>query len=322
MQLDFWTVFGNIVMLLALGIPGYFLVKRKMVPSNAITTLIQLLLYVTLPFLVIKGFLMKEYDPSLLPNLGWALLFALIAHFLWLGMAMVIFPAKGTHQREHRVDQFAVMFTNATFIGIPIIMSLFATHPEALLYISMFVIVFNALMWTLGCYVLTGEKRYMNVKKIIFNPPTLALFVALPLFFFKVPIDLNGVVFKGISFLGDMTAPLSMIILGMRYADLPPLSVFMGVRTYLVSFLRLIVSPILLFFVMILFTRDATLISTLYILAALPVAGSTVLFAEKFQGDLPESVRTNLNSTLLAILTFPIMVMILQALFRLFEITF
>ena len=56
-KMDFSTTALNVLLLVAMALPGFFLIKTKMLPEKAITYLSVLLLYVSQPFLSIRSFL-------------------------------------------------------------------------------------------------------------------------------------------------------------------------------------------------------------------------------------------------------------------------
>ena len=55
--MNFSTTALSVLLLIAMAVPGYLLVKTKMLPEKAITYLSVLLLYVSQPFLSIRSFL-------------------------------------------------------------------------------------------------------------------------------------------------------------------------------------------------------------------------------------------------------------------------
>lgn len=73
----------------------------------------------------------------------------------------------------------------------------------------------------------------MRPLKILLNPPTVATVIALPFFFCNV--QMPSQILTVFSYLGDMTLPLSMIILGVRLADVHLRSLFCDLKVYLAS---------------------------------------------------------------------------------------
>ena len=121
-----------------------------------------------------------------------------------------------------------------------------------------------------------------------------------------------------ISYLGDMTLPLSMIILGVRLADMHPLRLVNDVRVYVVAALKLIVSPLLSLGIMLLvdlaFPLNRFVIIALFIIGAMPTASSALNFAEMFGGDRETAAASTLMNTLLCILTIPVLMLLCEVL--------
>ena len=133
-------------------------------------------------------------------------------------------------------------------MGLPVISALFCSPIcELRIYVSFYIAVFNIVNWTIGIYIISGDRKYMSIKNALINPTTVALAVALPLFFLKVRIaDHLPQLARAFSMLGDMTTPLSMIILGIKLAEMPFRDIFSSWKVYLVSFLKLIAMPLLM----------------------------------------------------------------------------
>ena len=199
-------------------------------------------------------------------------------------------------------------------MGIPVMQMLFPDNSDLILYTVIYNIAFNAMVWTLGVYAVTGEKKSVNPLKIILNPPTIAVIVALPFFFCNVHIPEQ--VMTPIGYLGDMTLPLSMVILGIRLADMPPLRLVNDAKTYAVSAVKLILSPLLslgiLLGVAAVFPIDRFVIVALYVIAAMPTASSALNFAEMYGGDRETAAASTLMSTILCILTIPVLMMLCE----------
>ena len=119
-----------------------------------------------------------------------------------------------------------------------------------------------------------------------------------------------------ISYLGNMTLPLSMIILGVRLADMKPVLLVNNWRVYVASVLKLVVSPLLslgvLLLVDLVFPLDRFVIIALYIIAAMPTASSALNFAEMYGGDCETAAASTLMSTILCIATIPVLMLLIE----------
>lgn len=302
--MDFLTVLINVAVLLALAVPGFILRKTKMINETAISAFVVVLMYVNQPFLLVNSFLTSEYSSDILLNMG--IVLALSFFFILL----MFFIAKFFYQKHPDIDNkkvysYAVMFSNCGFMGIPVIQALFPGNAEALIYVSLFNIAFNTLNWTLGIYILSGKREYISIKKVALNPATIAVAIGLIFFFFKVPMP--KAVANGVSLIGNMTTPMAMLVTGIRLAEMPFKDIFKGFNAYIVSFLRLIVSPILTFAVLSVLGISPLIKSVLIIIMAMPCAVTTIAFSERYGANSVEGVKCVLLSTILSVLTIPVL---------------
>ena len=311
--MEFLNTFINVVVIVVLAVPGYLLRKAKLLPENTAGVFAVLLLYVSQPFLMMSSLFNKVFDPAMLPGFGWVILFAVVLQLLVYFSAKLFFiGAKDMAAR--RACEACSYLGNVGFMGIPVMQMLFPGNEDMVLYTVVYNIAFNAMTWTLGVYAVTGERRHINPLKIILNPPTIAVIIALPFFFCNVAIPEQ--VMEPVRYLGDMTLPLSMIILGLRLADMRLISLFNDWKVYAVAFVKLILSPLLSLGVLILagllFPIDRTVILALYVIAAMPSASSALNFAEMYGGARETAAAATLMNTILCILTVPVLMLLTQ----------
>lgn len=305
--MSFETVVINTLLMLALGVPGFVLAKIKMIDSKAIKPLSNILLYVCVPFMILKSFLTIEYQPQLLGNILLALLFSFASTLLIMVIALLVFHNKKVVGQK--IYQIACMFSNCGFFGLPFLAALFPGNDHVILYASMYIIVFNLATWTLGIFILTGDKKYISLKKALANPAIIFSAIGFVLFLCKVSIPTPAITFS--NFWSTMTSPLSMTVTGIRLADMSAKTLVADWRAYVVCGLRLLVAPALTWCMLSLCgITDANLFNTLVIACAMPVAATTVVFAEAFTPQPQAGATTMLLSTTLCIATIPIVCML------------
>ena len=305
--MTFDTVIINTLLLLALGVPGFILAKLKMLDNKAIKPLSNVLLYVCVPFMILKSFLTIEYQPQLLTNILLALVFSLASTLLIMVVALVVF--KNKKAVGQKIYHFACMFSNCGFFGLPFLSALFPGNDHVILYASMYIIVFNIATWTLGIFILTGDKKYMSVKKALANPAIIFSAIGFVLFLCKVNVPTIAINFS--NFWSTMTSPLSMTVAGIRLACMPTKTLVSDWRAYVACGLRLLVAPALTWCMLTLLgISDQNLFNTLVIACAMPVAATTVVFAEAFTPKPESSVTCMLLSTILCMVTIPIVCML------------
>jgi len=301
--MSFDTVVVNTLLMLALGVPGFILSKIKMLDSRAIKPLSNLLLYVCVPFMILKSFLTIEYKAELLSNILLALLFSFVSTLLIMFVALVVFSNKKVVGQK--IYQIACMFSNCGFFGLPFLAALFPGNDHVILYASMYIIVFNLVTWTLGIFILTGDKKYISVKKALSNPAIIFSAIGFVVFLCKISIPVPVVTFS--NFWSTMTSPVAMTVTAIRLAEMPAKTLVSDWRAYVVCLLRLLIAPALTWcMLMLIGISDVDLFNTLVIACAMPVAATTVVFAEAFTPQPEASTTCMLLSTVLCILTIPV----------------
>lgn len=299
-------------MLVALSVPGFVLTKTKLLKAEATKPFTNFLLYVCQPFLVIQSFINANYSKELLANMGFVLLFGFLFLFGFTLLCMLCFKwMKDDVVRRASIG--ASVFSNCAFMGIPFLQALFPGNPVPILYCTVFTIMFNLLGWTLLVFVITGEKKHVNIKRAILNPPTLALVVALPLFFINVSVPSQ--VMKPIDFLANMTSPVSMTVLGIRLAGIKFRELFADARLYAVVAAKLVIVPLISLGILLLFSLflpiDEMTRTTVYIMMAMPTATTVVLFSERYDIDSAYATKATLITSILSFITVPVLLLLL-----------
>ena len=213
--------------------------------------------------------------------------------------------------RANRAVVLASAFGNVGFFGVPVLQFLFPDAHDAIAYSAVFIVSLNLMSWTVGSYVLTGDKKHVSLKRALVNPQTVTLVISLPLFFAGVSeSDLPETVNTIIGYLADMTAPLCMIILGMRFALAPLVQLFKDYRVYIASFVKILVFPLLVYLVLMPFEMDEMLRVSLVLLSGMPAATINLNLAELYGADQTTAANSILMSTVLSIVTIPVLMLL------------
>ncbi|MDE5943114.1 MAG: AEC family transporter [Clostridia bacterium] len=326
------------LVLAAFALPGFALKKLKMIGEGGTYTLSNVLLYVCQPALVIKSFcVFSETDFEtvtainrlvLLKNFGISFGFAVVSLLLMLAVSKLVF-IKAKDKSAARIYSYIAVFSNCGFLGVPFVDAFTDGNPLAIMYVMVFNVAFIILCWTVGVVLITGDIKQMRPKKILLNPAILASVVAAVLFF--VP-EINFFMIdqvKGLGifpeYLGYCTAPLSMIIVGIRLAETPAKSLFCRKGVYISGGLRLIVAPFLTLLIVLPFAgffgkgaefgfEEYVYIAPVIAMAMSPAA-SVVAMAETFNGDKDTATAAFVTNTILSVVTIPCVITAVVAIF-------
>ena len=297
----------KVAVFLLMALPGYIFVKVGKIKREHTQPLVLILMYVCQPFLTIQSF-QVAYEKAYLVNFLWIALFALLSLLALTGLYALIYRKT---QSDRGVYVFGAVFSNCGFMGIPVISALFPGNAVLIMYVAVYLSVFNILTWTIGTYLITGDRQYIRVRKAILNPSTISLAVALPLFLCGLNLQapemgaLANSLYDGIAMLGEMTAPLSMLIMGMTLASMPMREIFTGKGVYVATFLKLIIAPLFMYCVLLPFALPAEVEGVLVLLMAMPSATACVSFCNMYGANDLTASKIVLMSTLLCVLTIP-----------------
>lgn len=317
----------NVALLFIMMIPGVLLIKCGMSVNGFGKGLSNLVLYIAQPALIFLAYL-REFDSKILENSLYVFILSVIFHILFSATAMLSF--KKAPDKMRRMLRFATIFSNAAFMGIPLIASVLEeTYPGATLYASIYNITFNLFLWSLGVYICT-DKRDTNENgieddvehikhgasplKALYHPVTIAAVIGLVFFVLPIHTYVPGLVIESLTMLKGLVAPLSMVVIGLRLADMDFRGVFKDKNMFLFLLLRHILLPLASVGVVKLLglfvTIEPVVGMVVVIMASAPAATSATMFAEKYDCDAAYVSRLVTISTLLSILTMPLILLL------------
>lgn len=303
----------KVLMMIAYGVPGYILVKLKALNEGSIKVFAKFLLYVCQPALSIYSLNSAECTPTLLKNMGIFFLLTLVGQVVIIALYSLILRKKIKTDLGHKLCAMAGACGNVGFLGIPILENLLPDNPEVLVYASTFSMSMNILAWTLGLLMITGDKKYISLKATFANPATISFLIAFSLFAFKVKIpDLAG---EYIETLGRMSTVVCMTILGMRLATKRLISIFTNYRIYIAAFSKLMIFPMIMGFLFSAVPVGEEVRATAFILGCCPAATMIQSLAETHGGDGKTAADIVLSTSLICILTIPLMWTVYNTLF-------
>ena len=297
----------NALMLVALCLPGFFLTKANVLKEEHIKGFAVFLLYVCSPALSIYSFQQAECNMEILINIGILLLVTTFMQVLIMGIGFLINIKTYKIDGASRVATVAAAFGNVGFFGVPILQALLPDHPEAMVYSAVMSVMMNLIGWTLGMFMMSGDRKHVSVKNFLINPTTLCLLIALPLFFTNTSFPKP--VMNFVEFYTKMSTPTAMTVLGMRLAFVK-FRDLMDYRQVVAIFLKLIALPLITFGIMYALPVDETLKISTYILSCMPPAAITLNFAELSNTSPKTAANIVVVGSLLVAITLPVLLLI------------
>ena len=304
-MIDVLILFQQVLLLVLLVIPGVILKKASLVKGDFAVGLSNVVLYVATPAMIIVSF-MRKFDGRLMLRAAIVALICLLLHVFFFFVSRLLYRRAGADIQS--VLRFSTVFTNAGYMGIPLIKALFGD--EAVLFATFYIVFFNIFVWTLGCYIFTKDKRYISLRKAFINPATVSIAIGLICLFTSVATYLPPLPISYLSILNSLVAPLSMFIIGFGLADLKLTGFFRDFYLYEFIFVRMLLIPSACFFFLKLASlcgyNDPVAASAIFICASTPGATATSMFAEKFGGNTRYAAKLVSVSTILSVGTMPL----------------
>lgn len=285
----------QILVMVAMMAIGVALVKTKMLNDGGVSQLSNIAMYVATPAVIIQAFAI-DYNREQLANGLWVALFFTIALLL---SAVIAYFVCG---RADKVGQYAVIFSNTGFVGIPIIQSLLG--PEYVFYVTMTMAVGTFVLWTYGIYLMSGDLSQISFKKIVTNPAVIALVIGFVLFF--APIHLPAMVNQVLTGMANLNTGLAMLVLGANLGSSNIGLMMSDLRLYKASALRLIVVPLIVLLTLFVMPCSFEIKMVVLIAEATPCGAATSMLAQMFGADYHYGTGLVIVTTLLSMITMPL----------------
>ena len=308
--MEFKIAFSNVILTLLYILPGFLLCKFKKVSAEHLSSMSAVLVYVCAPCLIVNSFLQLDFTPL---GFGYMALFFVVTFVLQalFMLATFLIFRKKYEDSKYRILTIGAVLGNVGFFGLPIVKALLPDNPEVMCYSAVYVVSMNILVFTVGVFCLTKDKKFISVKSALLNPSTISLIIALPLYFFGVKRFLPEVLLSGVSLLSGITTPLCMIILGIRLATVSFKKLFTRPIIYAVCACKLIIFPLFCYLAVYFIPLQESFKASILILSAVPCAAVILSMAEIHQSETELAANCVLLSTLLCFITIPLLVLLL-----------
>jgi predicted permease len=311
----FISLFRAVLILFLMMVPGYIMRKMKLASDGLPLGFTNTILYITQPAMLVVGFF-RARDMEILKTAGFVMLLSFVTHIVFIFAVKLFY--RGAEKETAKVYRFGTVFANAGYMGIPLISMVLGD--EAAIYASVYIVAFNFFCWSYGALIYSEDKSFISPKKMFVNAATIPTAIGIIIFVTNVypyiPAPIADLTYETLTMLKNTVAPMSMMIIGMRLADLNLKGAFRDKYLYLGLSLRLIVFPlgafVLLAICKLLGFYDPTGFTVILVCASTPVASATCMFAEKFGSDSTSASKFVSVSTVLSLATMPLMALLLD----------
>lgn len=300
--------FQEMLVLYAIAVLGFFVRKKRILNENAIEVLTQLLLCITLPALILYS-LDTSFSFTVVKD--FLLLVSMSCYVLALSIFLAFWMRKRSKlpEKQKSVYEGITIFGNQGFIGYAV--SYILLGKQGIIYSTMFNLCYLVLIWTYGIYLFSKNKDTINWKNIFLNPGILSTFAGLLIFF--LPLRWPAFVSSGLAMVGNMTIPLSMMMIGILIGNVEFNEIFTNIKNNYLwksAITKLLVIPLLLLPFSAFVPFPLLVIAVL--VSGMPSAPTIVLYAQKYGGDKYFASLGVLLTTALCIITIPFLYFVVQ----------
>ena len=301
------VLFEKMAMLLVLLAFGYYFARRGVVGPEFTKGLSKLVINFFLVGMILSSVINKDVNMTGREVASGMLLMILVLA-ISLGVGLLAPKLLGIKDGDKGMYSMLVAFMNNGFVGFPVVAAVYGE--EAVFFASLSNIPFNILLYTVGVALLQSEpgKRKLRLKNAI-NAPVIATLIAVIIFAFdiKMPVFIDDIV----DTVGAATVPLSMMCVGLSLGSVSLKEAVMQPRMYGLGLLRLVVCPLLTWFILHFFVTNPVILGTVVLLSATPSAVVCSILGIEYGRDGVESSEGVFISTMLSMITMPLLISLL-----------
>jgi len=320
-NINIFLVGEQVITLFIILILGIFARKMKIIDATSTNAMSKMLLNITQPLLIITSFQI-DFDSEKLTN-GFTILgISVIIHIAAAVSSRFIYMPFKKKREDRKIYEICSIFNNCAFLGFPVLKVIFGDD-LGIFYGAFYTVFFNIFIWTYGVYLLTRDNVGENGKirlskasvmksasKILLNTGFLAAVFGFIIFICKFRFP--PILYNSSKLVGDMTFPLSMLIIGSLIADLDWKGLFLSLKNYYYVSIKLIVMPFVVAVIFFLIKADTYLIYMATLMVAMPAGANNAIFAETYGANSSLAGKLVGLSTLISIVSIPVILYMLE----------
>jgi predicted permease len=305
MIVDLNIFYSSLAAVALIVILGFFVGKRGWVDEHTNKTLTNLLLSVAMPCALFTAF-PSLFDPDTLQLFFYGFGGGLLVFTAAILVSRLIFRPKRSPKNFFEY-QFAFIFNNASFLGFPLVNTIFGQ--AGLVPYGGFIIVFNLALFSYGIMLFQQKFDWRHLLSAAVNPNVVA--VLMGTLFFVLSWQLPSFADQSVRYIGGMMTPMSLICIGFMLSRANLLKVLRRGQLVLTCVLQLTLMPLITYAILRLIKAPEIVVQVLVLIQALPTATSLGLFAEKYRDDTGNASELVALSTILSAVTLPVIMFFL-----------
>ena len=287
---------------------GFYLNRKNILDQETSKKMSAMVVNFTAPLLIISSASQVAGDNQSVIVL--MLFSGLFLYLMFPVLSMVVARLVHAPSDCRGVYQCMVMLANTAFIGYPVVQALYGE--SAIFYPTIFNFGYNVLFYTYASFLLdrdAGQASRFEPKRLL-SAGLLAGIAALIIPFSG--ISLPDIILQPCSFIGSITTPMSMLIVGSNMANYPIHDIFSEKKIYIMAFIRLLVMPILTAVYMSFLTKDPLLICMTSMTIGMPVGSMVAMASSKYEKQGRIGSISVVMTTICSMATIPVLAVIFK----------
>lgn len=331
------VVLQQMVMIFILIGVGLLLYKKKMLSEMTSKQISGIIVNVTNPALLICS-AFQEGPKVSVSELGIALGFYLLVYAILIVVSYLIPRILRVPNHCHYSYQMLTIFGNVGFIGIPLASAVLGA--ESLIFVSIYNLIFNLLIYTFGISLLQkAEAKQLTAtysgtsaaqrssdssatdnsgthpvnshatitsplwKKLI-NAGTVS--AAATIIFYLCDFHVPSIVPSSLNYMGQATTLLSMLVLGASVAQMTPKDIFSHPKLYGFTLMRQILVPVGCVLLLRPFIPNTLVLQTMALMLAVPAGNMPLMLSKQLRVETDTIAQGIILTTILSLITIPV----------------
>lgn len=296
---------GKIIEMFVILVVGFLAFKVNILDNESNKRLSAMLTKIISPALLFMSYQL-EFDKKRMEGLIVTLLLAILTHVVSIVVSNLAIR-RGT-SKDVEIERFSCVYSNCGFIGIPLIQAIYGQ--EGVFYMTAYITIFNLFVWSHGLTLMCGKASSFlaTVKKCV-QPVTVMIVLGIICFLFGIKIP--EVIGNPLKTIGAMNTPVAMIVAGCNLAESDLMGTLKRMRSYYISFIKLILIPVICTVIMKFIPMDPIYITSVLIGVACPAGAMGTVLALQYDKNSNYASELFTLTTLLSLFTIPLSIMIM-----------
>lgn len=304
--MSFTVALNQVIMLFLMVLVGFAARKLNIVEETFSKGLSSYLFNISLPAMILSS-MNYPFSMKVLSECGLLILAGVCIMAFSAVLGRLTAKLMKADAASSSIFEFGILMSNFGFMGYPVVEAFFGK--QGIFYASVYSIPLYFVVNSYGVLLMQrGSGGGISLKSVI-NPPITAVIIGFAMFL--ASIRLPHTVGMSVNLIGSTTTPLSMIFVGLILGSSRTAEVFRNYKVYIVSFMRLLLLPLCALAALRLARMDLLMTGIPVLVTAMPVAANASILAEKYGGNTYLGAQCVFVSTLLSILTIPIIAVLL-----------